>query len=88
MFHAVGRASSKPPLLINLTYHGNHHSDYFTAFIGKGICFDTGGLNIKSSSSIGDMFLDKHGACSCLAGFEQIVKGKLPINLTVTLGMA
>ena len=88
MLHAVGRASVNEPALVNLSYKGNPDSDKWTAFVGKGICFDSGGLQRKDNSGIKSMFLDKHGACSCLAAFEQIVKEKPKINLTVSLAMA
>ncbi len=47
--HAVGRASKNAPTFINLKYNGNPDSDRWVAFVGKGVCFDTGGLNIKPS---------------------------------------
>lgn len=48
--HAVGRASKNPPTFINLRYNGNPDSDQWVAFVGKGVCFDSGGLNIKTSN--------------------------------------
>lgn len=87
LFHAVGRASIKQPAMINMAYRGNPETDDWVSFIGKGVCFDSGGLDIKSTEGLKTMFLDKSGACSCLVAFEQIVKEKLRINATVTLGM-
>jgi len=49
--HAVGRASIHKPIFINIAYRGNPDSNDWTAFVGKGVCFDTGGLNIKSGIS-------------------------------------
>jgi leucyl aminopeptidase len=46
--HAVGRASINPPTFINLAYNGNTDNDKWIAFVGKGVCFDTGGLDIKT----------------------------------------
>lgn len=46
--HAVGRASRNEPTFINLKYNGNPQSDKWVAFVGKGVCFDAGGLNIKT----------------------------------------
>lgn len=48
--HAVGRASKNEPIFINLKYHGNPDSDKWVAYVGKGVCFDSGGLNIKPSN--------------------------------------
>lgn len=79
--HAVGRASKNAPTFINLKYHGNPDSDKWVSFVGKGVCFDTGGLNIKPSivffniaSSIKDMYLDKSGAVSVFTAFQYVVK--------------
>jgi leucyl aminopeptidase len=47
--HAVGRASKNAPTFINLRYNGNPDSDKWLAYVGKGVCFDSGGLNIKPS---------------------------------------
>ena len=84
--HAVGRASKNEPAFINLCYNGNPDCDNWIAFVGKGVCFDTGGLNIKPTSSIGSMFLDKHGACSVFSAFKTIVEEKLKVNVTVSMG--
>jgi leucyl aminopeptidase len=67
--HAVGRASSNEPVFVNIAYRGNQNSDNFVAFVGKGVCFDSGGLDIKQSPDMREMFLDKQGACSVLAAF-------------------
>lgn len=50
LMHAVGRASKNEPIFINLKYQGNPDSDSWVAFVGKGVCFDSGGLNIKPST--------------------------------------
>lgn len=73
LFHAVGRGSSKQPVMINMAYHGNPQDQTWVSFIGKGVCFDSGGLDIKSTEGLKTMFLDKSGACSCMVAFQQIV---------------
>jgi leucyl aminopeptidase len=88
LFHAVGRGSSKAPALINLSYRGIGSNEGWVALVGKGICFDSGGLDLKGSEHLQPMFLDKSGACSCLSAIEYIAREKLPINVTATLGMA
>lgn len=72
--HAVGRASRNEPTFINLRYQGNPDSDRWLAYVGKGVCFDSGGLNIKPTSGIKDMFLDKCGAVSVFTAFQFVVK--------------
>ena len=51
LLKAVGRASVYKPRLVNLSYRGDPDSDEWIALVGKGICFDTGGLNIKVQSN-------------------------------------
>ena len=48
LLHAVGRASKNTPAFVNLAYNGNPDSDSWIAFVGKGVCFDAGGLDIKA----------------------------------------
>lgn len=67
--HAVGRASKNIPAFVNLSYNGNPDSDKWVAFVGKGVCFDSGGLDIKTAAGMKDMFLDKHGMTSVLSAF-------------------
>lgn len=87
LMHAVGRASVNKPVFVNIGYKGNPDSDSWVAFVGKGVCFDTGGLNIKTAQGMFDMFMDKLGAITVLAAFQTIVKQKLPINLTCSIGL-
>jgi leucyl aminopeptidase len=47
LIHAVGRANVEPPALVDLVYRGNPASKQVVSLVGKGITFDTGGLNIK-----------------------------------------
>ena len=49
--HAVGRASVNPPVFVNMGYNGNPDSKDWIAFVGKGVCFDAGGLQLKTSNS-------------------------------------
>jgi len=72
--HAVGRASKNAPTFINLRYNGNPDSDKWLAYVGKGVCFDSGGLNIKPTSGIKDMHLDKCGAVAVFTTFQYVVK--------------
>jgi leucyl aminopeptidase len=50
LLHAVGRASHNEPCFVNLSYKGNPNSEDWVAFVGKGVCFDSGGLDIKSGT--------------------------------------
>lgn len=87
LLHAVGRASVNKPAFVNLSYNGNPDSQDWLAFVGKGVCFDSGGLDIKPAAGMLNMFLDKHGATSVLSAFESIVKEKVQINVTCSIGL-
>lgn len=50
LLHAVGRGSKNEPTFVNLSFKGNPDSNEWIAFVGKGVCFDTGGYNIKNTS--------------------------------------
>jgi len=52
LMHAVGRASINSPIFINLSYNGNFNTDEYHALVGKGVCFDSGGLNLKPTAGI------------------------------------
>lgn len=78
LHHAVGRGSIHPPALINLFYSGNpSDKENIVAFVGKGIVFDSGGLNIKATGAIEGMFLDKCGAAGVLLAFKAVVEAGL-----------
>lgn len=51
LMHAVGRASVNNSIFVNLAYRGDPDSADWVAFVGKGVCFDTGGLNIKTGKA-------------------------------------
>lgn len=77
--HAVGRASHRPPRLIELTWGDEKHPR--VAIVGKGVCFDTGGLNIKGADGMRWMKKDMGGAAHALALAQLIMQTRLPIHL-------
>ncbi len=77
---AVARGSANPPKLIALKYAGGGDAKPFV-FVGKGITFDSGGLNLKTQGGIEEMKFDMLGAASVLGAFHATVSLKLPINL-------
>lgn len=81
MVHAVGRASAEAPRLVDLTW-GNE-SDPKITLVGKGVTFDTGGLNIKPGSSMALMKKDMGGAANVLGLAHAIVSAKLKVRLRV-----
>ncbi len=76
----VNKGSDIEARLIVLKYQGDGDADY-TALVGKGVTFDTGGYNLKPSASMLNMKSDMHGAASVLSAFEIIVKKKLKANV-------
>ena len=81
MVHAVGRAAAQEPRLVDITW-GDEAAPKVT-LVGKGVCFDTGGLDIKPSSGMILMKKDMGGAAAALALAAMIMGAKLPVRLRV-----
>ncbi|MFE4107383.1 leucyl aminopeptidase family protein [Almyronema epifaneia] len=81
LIHAVGRASAQPPLLIELRW-GEVDAPKVT-LVGKGVCFDTGGLNIKPGASMKMMKKDMGGAAEIFGLARMIMQLQLPVQLRV-----
>ncbi len=80
MIHAVGRASTRAPRLLELNWgtEGPH-----LTLVGKGVCFDTGGLNIKPSAGMLLMKKDMGGAATVMGLALMIMRLGLPLRLRV-----
>ncbi|EAU40744.1 cytosol aminopeptidase family protein [Fulvimarina pelagi HTCC2506] len=83
MIHAVGRASVSPPRLVDLTW-GRADAPKVT-LVGKGVCFDTGGLDIKPPSNMLLMKKDMGGAANVLGLASMIMAEKLGVRLRVLI---
>ena len=83
MIHAVGRASPRAPRLIDFTW-GPARGPKVT-LVGKGVCFDTGGLDIKPSSGMLLMKKDMGGAANVLGLAQMIMAAKLNLRLRVLI---
>jgi leucyl aminopeptidase len=83
LIHAVGRASAEPPRLIDLTW-GDPAAPKVT-LVGKGVCFDSGGLDIKPSSGMLMMKKDMGGAATVLAAAHMIMSRGLQVRLRVLI---
>ncbi len=84
----VGRASTRPPRLIVLEHKGAPHSKHFLAFAGKGIVFDTGGLDLKSAAGMLLMKKDMGGAATVLGAALALGKLAPKRNLRFYLAIA
>jgi leucyl aminopeptidase len=83
MIHAVGRASVEAPRLIDLTW-GPKKAPKVT-LVGKGVCFDTGGLDIKPASGMLLMKKDMGGAANVLGLASMIMAAGLKVRLRVLI---
>lgn len=79
--HAVGRASHRAPRLLRLDWGDDAHPRL--ALVGKGVCFDTGGLDIKSADGMRNMKKDMGGAAHAIALAGLVMARKLPVRLTL-----
>lgn len=81
--HAVGRASSRPPCLIDLRW-GEETAPKVT-LVGKGVCFDSGGLDLKPASGMRLMKKDMGGGAIVLSLASALMDAKTPIRLRVLI---
>jgi leucyl aminopeptidase len=90
LIHAVGRASPRAPRLVDMRWEpkGATKAAPRIAIIGKGICFDTGGLDIKPASSMLLMKKDLGGAASALALAHMVMAAGLDVRLRVLIAAA
>jgi leucyl aminopeptidase len=79
--HAVGRASHRAPRLIELRW--GEASQPHVALVGKGVCFDTGGLDIKPADGMRNMKKDMGGAAHALALAALVMSRRLPVRLSL-----
>jgi leucyl aminopeptidase len=79
MIHAVGRASVRAPRLIDLVW--GRENDPKVTLVGKGVCFDTGGLDLKPASGMLTMKKDMGGAATVMAVASMVMAAKLPVRL-------
>jgi leucyl aminopeptidase len=83
LIHAVGRAAAGAPRLIDITW-GDPKAPKVT-LVGKGVCFDSGGLDIKPDNAMLIMKKDMGGAANCLALAQMVMDAKLKLRLRVLI---
>ena len=89
LFHNVGKGATSEPRAIIVHYQGNpEHTDIDMALIGKGVTFDTGGLNLKPTGYMEDMYGDKNGACAVLGALHGCLSTLVPKNIIFAVGLA
>src|SRR5512135_938451 len=77
--HAVGRAATREPRLLEIRWGNEKHPRI--AIVGKGVCFDSGGLDIKTSEGMRLMKKDMGGAAHAIALARLVMQRKLPYRL-------
>ena len=83
LIHAVGMASPRAPRLIDLTWGDPAHPK--VTLVGKGVCFDSGGLDLKPSSGMLIMKKDMGGAANVLALAQMVMDTRLKLRLRVLI---
>src|SRR6267143_1641201 len=83
LIHAVGMASSRPPRLIDLTWGDPAHPK--VTLVGKGVCFDSGGLDLKPSTGMLIMKKDMGGAANVLALAQMVMDARLKLRLRILI---
>jgi leucyl aminopeptidase len=83
LIHAVGMASPRAPRLIDMTW--GKDGDPKITLVGKGVCFDTGGLDIKGDAGMLNMKKDMGGAATALALAHMVMSRKLKLKLRVLI---
>jgi leucyl aminopeptidase len=83
LIHAVGMASTRAPRLIEFVWGDPAHPK--VTLVGKGVCFDTGGLDLKPSAGMLIMKKDMGGAANVLALAQMVMDAKLKLRLRVLI---
>ena len=84
---AVGRGSRKDSQVVVMEWSGGRKDNKPMAFIGKGVCFDSGGLSLKPAKSMEDMKWDMGGAATVTGIIEAAALSKLKYNLIGVIGL-
>jgi leucyl aminopeptidase len=79
--HAVGRASHRLPRLLQMQWGDPSHPH--VAIVGKGVCFDTGGLDLKTADGMRNMKKDMGGSAHAIALAELVMARRLPLRITL-----
>src|SRR5260221_4576315 len=82
----VAQGTPQDPKLIVLEYNGGKKGDAPVALVGKGLCFDSGGISIKPAQGMEGMKFDIFGAAGLLASVQAIARLKIPVNVVGLIG--
>jgi len=85
---SVGKGSATPPRFIHLTYKPSGEAKDRIVIVGKGLTFDSGGLNIKTGDYMRTMKMDKSGACAVLGIMRAVAQLKPNVEVHGLIGAA
>jgi leucyl aminopeptidase len=83
----VAQGSARPGRTVIMRWNGGKRSDQPLAFVGKGVCFDTGGISIKPSGSMEDMKGDMGGAACVVGLMHALAARKAKVNAVGAIGL-
>ncbi len=84
---AVGRGSANPPYMVILRWRGAEQEAPL-ALVGKGVCFDSGGISIKPAAGMQDMKWDMAGAAAVTGAMQALALRKAPVDVVGVVGLA
>lgn len=84
---AVGAGSSRPPCMVAIRWNGTDSQQPPVALVGKGVCYDSGGINIKTTHLV-EMKWDKAAAAAVLGTLLGLAQAKIPVNVVGVIGLA
>ena len=85
---AVNKGASKEPRVVIVQYNGGKKKDPYIAFVGKGLTFDAGGLNLKPTGSMETMRCDMSGAAAVIGAMKAAFELKIKKNIIFAFGAA
>ncbi len=85
---AVNKGAAKEPRVVIVQYNGGKKKDPYIAFVGKGLTFDSGGLNLKPSGSMETMREDMSGAAAVIGALKATFELKIKKNIIFAFGAA
>ena len=83
----VGQGSTQPSRTVIMRWNGGKKGEQPVAFIGKGVCFDTGGISIKGAASMEDMKGDMGGAACVVGLMHALAARKAKVNVVGAIGL-
>ncbi len=84
---AVGQGSARPPCMVVMRWRGAERSRPL-ALVGKGVCFDTGGISLKPAQGMHDMKWDMAGAAAVVGAVRALAARRAPVDLVAAVGLA